>query len=68
MECGRSCVWSGQWNVVDRVFGQVKPKTIKLVFAASALSMQSKSKDWLNWNQDNVSEWNNISTCELLLQ
>jgi hypothetical protein len=54
--------------VVDRVFGQVKPKTIKLVFAASALSMQSKSKDWLNWNQDNVSEWNNISTCELLLQ
>ena len=48
MECGRSCVWSGKWNAVDRVFGQVKPKTIKLVFAVTALGMQSKSKYWLN--------------------
>jgi len=35
--------------------GRVKPKTIKLVFVASLLSMQylrRKSKDWLAWNQD----------------
>jgi hypothetical protein len=27
-----------------------------------------KSKDWLVKNQDNVSEWNDMSTCELLFQ
>ena len=36
----------------------VKPKVIKLVFAASHLKhkvVKSKSKDWLTQNQDNVS-------------
>jgi hypothetical protein len=28
----------------------------------------SKSKDWLDRNQDNVSEWNNVSTNRLLFQ
>jgi hypothetical protein len=31
---------------------QVKPKTIKLVF-----------DDWLSLNQDNVSEWSDMSIC-----
>ena len=41
---------------------QVKPKTIKLIFAAFLLSMQQKevkSKDWFAWNQNNMSEWSN---------
>jgi hypothetical protein len=30
--------------------------------------LMSKSKDWLAQNQDNVSEWNDISTRRLLFQ
>jgi len=43
----------------------VKPKTMKLVFVASMLStaLRRKSKDWLAWNQDNVSMWGDMSTC-----
>ena len=42
------------------------------VFVASPLSTQHealrrKSKDWLARNQDNVSEWGNMSICRLLL-
>jgi hypothetical protein len=42
---------------------RVRPKTIKLVFAAG-----SKSKDWFTLNQDNVSEWSDTSTHRLLFQ
>jgi hypothetical protein len=45
-------------------------KTIKLVFVASPLNhtaLRWKSKDWLAWNQDNVSEWGDMSTSGLLL-
>ena len=31
-------------------------------------ALESKSEDWLAWNRDNVSEWNNMPTCEPLLQ
>ena len=31
-------------------------------------SLKNKSKDWLAWNQDNVSKWNNMSTHGILLQ
>ena len=47
--------------------GRVKAKTVKLVFAASPLSMQhygnlwSKIIDWLAQNQDNVSKRSNMS-------
>jgi hypothetical protein len=47
---------------------------INLVFVASPLSMQyygeRKSKDWLaqDFNQDNVSEWDNMSIRGLLFQ
>jgi hypothetical protein len=51
-------------SVVDRGFepGRVKPKTIKLVFVASSLSTR------LARNQNNVSEWSDMSTRGLLLQ
>jgi hypothetical protein len=41
---------------------RVKPKTIKLVFVASPLStLRRKSKDGLAQNQNNVSEWGDMS-------
>ena len=42
---------------------QVKPKTIQL-----RIKEKEQSKDWLAQNQDNVSEWCNMSTHELLFQ
>jgi hypothetical protein len=40
------------------------------IFCLSAKHAASrrKSKDWLAWNQDNVSEWSDMSTCGLLFQ
>ena len=57
-------------SVVDHGFApsRVKLKTIKLIFVASPLSTQHirrKSKDWMAWNKDNVSEWGDVSTCGL---
>ena len=51
-------------NAVDRGFepDQVKPKTIKLFFVtAKYAALRRKSKDWLARNQDNVSEWGDMS-------
>ena len=31
-------------------------------------ALRSKSKDWLARNQDNVSEWGDMSICRLLFQ
>ena len=31
-------------------------------------ALRRKSKDWLAQNQDNVSEWNDMSICGLLFQ
>jgi len=39
---------------------------IYLLLFRSAL--RSKSKDWLAWNQNNVSEWSDMSTHELSFQ
>ena len=58
------CFTFGTVDVVSSP-GLVKPKTIISVFSASLSkqsSLRSKSKDWLARNQDNVSEWSNIST------
>jgi hypothetical protein len=41
-------------------------ETIKLVFVPS-LAKHAKT-NWLRMNQDNVSEWSNMSTHELLFQ
>ena len=49
---------------------RVKPKTIKLVFVAPLLSTQhkGKNKDWLDGNQDHVSEWGAMAIRGLLFQ
>jgi hypothetical protein len=45
---------------------RVKTKTIKLVsasyFSAKHVAIRRKNKDLLAQNQDNVSEWSDIST------
>ena len=46
-----------------------KTKTYKIgicCFSAKHASLKRKSKDWLAWNQDNVSEWHNMSIRGLL--
>ena len=46
--------------------GRIKSNTIKLVFVVSPLykstALRRKSKDWLARNQNNVSEWSDMST------
>jgi hypothetical protein len=37
-------------------------------FSDKLATLMSKSKDWLALNQDNVSEWSDMSTCGLLFQ
>jgi len=58
-------------SVVDREFesqsGQTKEYTIGICcFSAKYAALRSKSKDWLVWNQDNVSKLSDISTRGLL--
>jgi hypothetical protein len=37
-------------------------------FSAKHAALRRKNKDWLAQNQDNVSEWNDMSTHRLLSQ
>ena len=58
---------------VDRGFeprsGQTKDYTIVICcFSAKYAALRRKSKDWLARNQNNVSEWRDISTRGLLFQ
>ena len=58
-------------GVVDRGFeprsGQTKDYIIGILcFSAKHTALRRKSKDWLAWNQNNVSEWSNMSTRGLL--
>jgi hypothetical protein len=55
-------------SVVDRGYksDRVKSKTIKFVVVAALL--RRKGEDWLAQNQNNVSEWSNMSTRGLLFQ
>ena len=60
-------------SAVDRGFeprsGQTKDYKIGMCcFSAKHAALRRKSKDWLSRNQDNVSEWSDMSTCELLFQ
>ena len=32
-------------------------------FSAKYTAFKSKNKDWLAWNQDNVSEWEDMTIC-----
>ena len=60
-------------NVVDRGFesrsAQTKNYKIDICcFSAKHKTLRRKSKYWLGQNHDNVSEWSDISSCELLFQ
>jgi hypothetical protein len=49
--------------------GQTKDYEIGIsCFSAKHLALRSKSKDWLLRNQNNVSEWSDMSNRELLCQ
>ena len=48
------------------------PKTIKkgiCCFSTKHAALKIKSKDWLAWNKNNVSDcWSDMSICKLLFQ
>jgi hypothetical protein len=49
--------------------GQTKEYKIGICcFSAKHAALSSKSKDWLDRNHNNVSEWSDISTRGLLFQ
>jgi hypothetical protein len=49
--------------------GQTKDYKIAICcFFAKHVALRRKSKDWLAWNQNNVSEWSDMSTCKLSCQ
>jgi hypothetical protein len=59
--CGRSWVLP--------VSGQTKDYEIGICcFSATHAALRRKSKDWLARNQNNVSEWSDMSTRGLLFQ
>ena len=60
-------------SAVDRRFkprsGQTKDYKLGICyFSAKHASLRSKSKDWLARNQNNVSEWGDMSLRGLLFQ
>jgi hypothetical protein len=60
-------------SVVGRGFesrsGQTKDYKIGICyFSVKHSALKSKSKDWLTRDQNNVSEWSNMPTRELLFQ
>jgi hypothetical protein len=60
-------------SAVDRGFeprsGQTKDYKIGICcFFAKHAALRRKSKDWMAWNQNNVSEWSDMSIRELLFQ
>ena len=56
----------------DREFdprsGQTKDYNWYVPFSARHGPLRSKSKDWSARNQNNVSEWSDMSSCGLLLR
>ena len=58
MDCG----FEPRWD-------QTKDYTIGIIcFSAKHAALRRKNKDWLARNQNNVSEWSDISTRGLLFQ
>ena len=60
-------------NAVDRGFesrsGQTKDYKIGICcFSAKQTALRRKIKEWLARNQNNVSEWSDMSVCGLLFQ
>ena len=59
-------------SVVDRGFepwsGQTKDYIIGICcFSARHAALRSKSKDWLAWNKNDVSDWGDMSIHRLVL-
>ena len=55
--------------MVRLLTGQTKDYTIGMCcFSAKHAALRRKRKDWLARNQNNVSEWSDISTRRLLFQ
>jgi hypothetical protein len=49
--------------------GQTKEYKIGMCcFSVKHAALRRKNKDWLVWNQDNLSEWDDMSICGLLFQ
>ena len=60
-------------STVDRGFeprsGQANNYKIGICcFFAKNAALRRKSKDWVAWKQNNVSEWSDMSACGLLFQ
>ena len=56
-------------SAVDRGFGSSKDYEIGICcFSATHTALRSKNKDWLVRNQNNVSEWREMSIRGLLFQ
>ena len=56
-------------NMLEPRSGQIKDYNIGIFcFSAKHAALRRKSKDWLARNQDNVSEWGEISIRGLLFQ
>jgi hypothetical protein len=56
-------------SAVDHRSVQTKDYKIGICcFSAKHVALRRKSKDWFAWNQNNVSEWSNMSTRRLLFQ
>jgi hypothetical protein len=58
------------WYIVGSSPARAKPKTKigMCCFSAKQAAVKRKSKVWLAQNQDNVSEWGDVSTRGLLFQ
>jgi hypothetical protein len=46
----------------------IKDSNYSCCFSAKHVALRRKSNDWLAQNQNNVSEWNDMSTCGLLFK
>jgi hypothetical protein len=60
-------------SAIDHEFeprsGQTKDYKIGMCsFSAKHTALKRKSKDWMAWNQDDVSEWGGMSIRGLLFQ
>ena len=58
---------------VDRGFEPMKGQTTDYkagicCFSTKHATLRRKNKDWFSRNQNNVTEWGDLSTCELLVQ
>ena len=56
-------------SAVDRGYNQTQDyEIVSCCFSTKHVALMSKSKDWLDRNQNNVSEWSNMSNYGLLFQ